>query len=226
MYKRYITNLVGTGVLDCPQSIANYLFNFPDKSQFILTRKGFFAIIMIANPERTKIMARVSSKKDKNVYQQTRENLGLSRECASELLEWISPERIERIENEKSNPNPDEVLQMADKYKLPSLCNHYCANQCPIGQEYVPEIKVKELSQIILELLASLNAMNSNRERLIEITVNGKIDDAEIEDFIHIQEELERISITVETLQLWSERMLANGVIDEEKYNQIKNKKM
>ena len=67
--------------------------------------------------------------------------------------------------------------------------------------------------------------MNSRRERLIEITVNGKIDDAEIEDFVHIQEELERISITVETLQLWSERMLANGIIDEEKYNRIKNGK-
>ena len=169
-------------------------------------------------------MPRISSKKDKNIYQQTRENLGLSREGASELLEWISPERIERIENEKSDPNPDEVLQMADKYKLPRLCNHYCSNQCPIGKEYVPEIQVKELSQITLELLASLNAMNANRERLIEITVNGRIDDAEIEDFIRIQEELERISITVETLQLWSERMLANGIIDEKKYNQIKNK--
>ena len=170
-------------------------------------------------------MARVSSKKDKNIYQQTRENLDLSREGASELLEWISPERIERIENEKSNPNPDEVLQMADKYKLPRLCNYYCANQCPIGQEYVPEIKTKELSQITLELLASLNAMNYRRERLIEITVNGKIDDAEIEDFVHIQEELERISVTVETLQLWSERMLENGIIDEEKYNRSKNGK-
>ena len=170
-------------------------------------------------------MARISSKKDKNIYQQTRENLELSRESASELLEWISPERIERIENEKSMPNPDEVLQMADKYKLPRLCNHYCSNQCPIGQQYVPEVKTKDLSQIILELLASLNAMNSKRERLIEITVNGRIDDAEIEDFVHIQEELERISVTVETLQLWSERMLANGVIDEDKYNQIKNRK-
>ena len=169
-------------------------------------------------------MARISSKKDKNIYQQTRENLGLSREGASELLEWISPERIERIENEKSDPNPDEVLQMADKYKLPRLCNHYCSNQCPIGREYVPEIKVKELSQITLELLASINAMNANRERLIEITVNGRIDDAEIEDFIRIQEELERISVTVETLQLWSERMLANGIIDEKKYKEIKNK--
>lgn len=170
-------------------------------------------------------MARISTKKDKNMYQQTREGLGLSREGASELLEWISPERIERIENEKSSPNPDEVLQMADKYKLPRLCNYYCANQCPIGQEYVPEVKVKELSQITLELLASLNAMNSQRERLIEITVNGKIDDSEIADFVHIQEELERISIIVETLQLWSERMLANGLIDEKKYKEIKNKK-
>ena len=170
-------------------------------------------------------MPRISSKKDKNIYQQTRENLGLSREGASELLEWISPERIERIENEKSDPNPDEVLQMADKYKLPRLCNHYCSNQCPIGREYVPEIKVKELSQITLELLASLNVMNANRERLIEITVNGKIDDAEIEDFISIQEELERISVTVETLQFWSERMLANGIIDVEKYREYKEKK-
>ena len=170
-------------------------------------------------------MARVSSKKDKNIYQRTRENLELSRESASELLEWISPERIERIENEKSNPNPDEVLQMADKYKLPRLCNYYCSNQCPIGQEYVPEVKVKDLSQIVLEMLASLNSMNKKRERLIEITADGQIGDDEIEDFIYIQDELERISITVETLQLWSEKMLANGIIDEQKYKELKSKR-
>ena len=34
-----------------------------------------------------------------------------------------------------------------------------------------------------------------------------------------IQEELERISITVETLQLWCEKMLDNGIIDIEQYN-------
>ena len=170
-------------------------------------------------------MARISTKKDKNIYQQTRENLDLSRDSASELLEWISPERIERIENEKSTPNPDEVLQMADKYKVPRLCNYYCSHQCPIGQEYVPEIKTKELSQIVLEMLASLNSMNKKRERLIEITADGKIGNDEIEDFIYIQEELERISITVETLQLWSEKMLANGIIDEKKYQEIKAKR-
>ena len=167
-------------------------------------------------------MARVSTKENKNVYQLTREGLKLSREAASDLLESIPPERIEKIENERSLPHPDEVLVMSDKYKQPSLCNYYCANQCPIGQEYVPEIKVKDLSQIVLEMLASLNSMNRQKERLIEITADGKISGDELEDFIFIQEELERISITVETLQLWSERMLATGVIDEEQYNACK----
>lgn len=168
-------------------------------------------------------MARASTKENKNIYHKTRESLKLTREAASELLETIAPERIEKIENERLLPHPDEVLVMAEKYKQPSLCNYYCANQCPIGQQYVPEIKVKDLSQIVLEMLASLNAMNKQKERLIEITVDGKITGDELKDFIYIQEELERISIAVETLQLWSERMLATGVIDEELYNACKD---
>ena len=169
-------------------------------------------------------MARVSTKENKNIYHTTRESLKLTRETASELLESISPERIEKIENERSLPYPDEVLTMAEKYKQPSLCNYYCANQCPIGQQYVPEIKVKDLSQIVLEMLASLNSMHKQKDRLIEITADGKITGDELEDFIYIQEELERISITVETLQLWSEKMLATGVIDEAQYNAHKRK--
>jgi len=170
-------------------------------------------------------MARVSTKENKNIYQLTREGLKLSREAASELLESIPSERIEKIENERSLPHPDEVLVMSDKYKQPSLCNYYCANQCPIGQEYVPEIKVKDLSQIVLEMLASLNSVGKQKDRLIEITADGKISGDELEDFIFIQEELERISITVETLQLWSERMMATGVIDEEQYNAYKKRR-
>lgn len=169
-------------------------------------------------------MARVSTKENKNIYHKTRESLQLTREAASELLESITPERIEKIENERSLPHPDEVLVMAEKYKQPSLCNFYCANQCPIGQQYVPEVKIKDLSQIVLEMLASLNSIGKQKERLIEITVDGKITGDELEDFIYIQEELERISIAVETLQLWSERMLATGAIDVEQYNAYKDK--
>jgi len=167
-------------------------------------------------------MARVSTKANKNAYQTTREAMQLTRETASELLESITPERIEKIEHERSLPHPDEVLVMAEKYKKPELCNYYCARQCPIGQRYVPEIRVKELSQIVLEMLASLNSMHRRQERLIEITADGRISGDELHDFIFIQEELERISITVETLQLWSERMLADGTIDAERYRACK----
>ena len=51
------------------------------------------------------------------------------------------------------------------------------------------------------------------------------LSDDELEDFLYIQEELERISITVETLQLWAEKMLAAGVIDEARYEAYRSRK-
>lgn len=169
-------------------------------------------------------MARASTKANKNIYQLTRESLGLTREKASDLLDTISQDRLEKIESEKCVPHPEEVLIMSEGYKAPQLCNYYCSKECRIGQEYIPEIKIKDLSQIVLEMLASLNSMNRKKERLIEITADGEIDEEEIEDFIYIQEELEKISITVETLRLWSEKMLATGAIDNDQYQRYKEK--
>ncbi len=163
-------------------------------------------------------MPKVSSKENKNIYFRRREELKLTREKASELLETIPPERIEKIENERVEPHPDEILVMAEKYKSPELCNFYCSNQCPIGQRYVPEIKVQDLSQIVLKMVDSLNKAQDNQKKLISITADGVIDDDEIDDFVDIQEQLEKISITVESLQLWTEQMIANGSINMEKY--------
>ena len=72
-------------------------------------------------------MGRKSTKENKNVFFLAREALDLTRDEASELLEWISSDRIERIEYDKDDPRPDEVLAMADKYNAPQLCNYYCA---------------------------------------------------------------------------------------------------
>lgn len=107
---------------------------------------------------------------------------------------------------------------MAQKYKSPELCNYYCSNQCPIGQQYVPEVKIQDLCQIVLKMVDSLNTVQDNQRRLISITADGIVDDSEIDDFVSIQEELEKISITVEALQLWTEQMVANGAIDMDKY--------
>ena len=118
---------------------------------------------------RIRIVPRVSSKENKNIYFKQREKLGLTRETASDLLETIAPERIEKIENERCEPHPDEVLVMSEKYKSPELCNYYCSNQCPIGRQYVPEVKIQNLSQIVLRLVDSLNTVQDNQRRLIGI---------------------------------------------------------
>ena len=169
-------------------------------------------------------MGRISTKTKKTIYQETRDRLDLSRESASELT-GLEPYRIERIENEKMEPTPWDVLAMAKAYKEHLLCNHYFAHECPIGQKYVPEIKFKDLSQVVLEILASLNSMRKQQERLIEISEDGVIANDELADFILIQKELEKISITVETLQLWTEQMIATGRIDVAKYKELLNKK-
>lgn len=169
-------------------------------------------------------MARRSVKENKTIYQLTREHLELTREEASEKLVTMSPERIEKIENQRAMPHPDEVLLMSDIYKQPGLCNYFCANQCPIGQQYVPEVQIKDLSQIVLETIASLNAVQKKKDRLIEITVDGCISQDELPDFVAIQKELEKISIAVETLQLWCERMLDTGAIDPDSYRAYQEK--
>ena len=166
-------------------------------------------------------MGKRSKKENKTVYQDIREKLGLTREKASEKT-GLEPFKIERIENEKIEADPWDVVAMAEGYKEPKLCNYYCANECPIGRKYVPEIKTKDLAQVVLEMLASLNSMRKKQERLIEITADGNVSNEELSDFIFIQQELEKISIAVEALQLWTEQMIANGKIDPKEYEKLK----
>ena len=90
---------------------------------------------------------------------------------------------------------------MSQVYNAPELCNYYCSHECPIGMKYVPSIEMTELPAIILETVASLNAVYPLTNRLIEISRED-----EIPDFSNIQENLEKVSRAIEALQLWVEK--------------------
>ncbi|MBQ1640756.1 MAG: helix-turn-helix transcriptional regulator, partial [Lachnospiraceae bacterium] len=92
-------------------------------------------------------MGRKSIRENKNEYQLSREAAELTRAEAAELMEYVSESRIEKIESEKSEPHPDEIMAMAQAYKKPSLCNYYCSTQCPLGQERIAHVEIKDLSQ-------------------------------------------------------------------------------
>ena len=121
-------------------------------------------------------MGRKSIKENKTRFQLSRENAGFTREGAAATLEFISADRIEKIENEKTFPR---------------------------GQKYMPEIKTKELSQITLEMLATLNILTKQKDRLIEITVDGHISENEKTDFLNIRNNLDDMALAIESLKLW-----------------------
>lgn len=161
-------------------------------------------------------MGKKSIRENKNIYQLSREAMEYTREKASEAMVFISPDRIEKIESEKSLPHPDEILAMSKCYKVPQLCNYFCSHECPIGIEQVPEIPVRDLSQLTLEILASLNTLENEKTRLIEITVDGEITEDEMNDFVNIKEQLDKIALSVNSLKLWIEKSIADGKIDRD----------
>jgi len=164
-------------------------------------------------------MGKKSIRENKNIYQRYREENDLTREAAGSIMEYVSADRIEKIESEKSLPHPDEVLAMAECYKQPDLCNYYCSNTCPIGIKNVPELQMKDLSQIVLEMLATLNTLDKEKERLIEISADGQITEDEYADFNKIKSELAKISSAVNSLQLWIDKTIADGKIDADRLN-------
>ena len=156
-------------------------------------------------------MGKKSVRENKNAYQLAREEQGLTREAAAERMQYISDDRIEKIESEKSLPHPDEILLMAKAYKAPHLCNYFCSHECPIGQENVPQLEYKSLAEITLAMLSSLNTMENYKNRLIEITSNGHVDEDEVEDFETIRSHLDQISIMTQSLKLWVDKAIADG---------------
>ena len=70
-------------------------------------------------------MGRRSIKENKSIWQTTREDLGLTREKAGDLIPGFSPERIEKIENGRTQIQPEDALLLAveKNHFMSSLCS-------------------------------------------------------------------------------------------------------
>ena len=169
-------------------------------------------------------MGKKSTRENKNIYQIYREEKELTRDKASERMVGVSAARIEKIEYETQKPTPYDVVQMADAYKHPDLCNYYCSHECEIGDRYVPEIEVTDLSNIILETIASLNEISPLTGRLIQIARDGKITDDEIRDFALISSKLDAISLAIDSLNLWVDKTASEKNINIEMLKKEKEK--
>lgn len=165
-------------------------------------------------------MGRKSTKENKNYYQLSREHSNLTRFQASKKLD-IPEARITKIENDASCLHPDEVSKMAEKYDDPKMCEYYCAHECKLKGDNTSIVTVDNLSQIIMSMLSSLNSAEKVKDKLIDMTADGKIEGDELKEFVKIRKELAHIALIVETLMLWSDQELANGKIDKEEWDKL-----
>ncbi len=108
--------------------------------------------------------------------------------------------------------------------KRPDLCNYYCSHKCEIGHRYVPEVEVTDLSNIILETIASLNEINPLTGRLIQIARDGKISDDEMKDFAFISKKLDEISLAIDSLNLWVDKTAGEQGLNIELLREEKKK--
>ncbi len=152
-------------------------------------------------------MGKKSTNPDKCLYWECREQLGLSREAAAEKL-GMSDDALERFERGTTARHPDVVWAMSQAYDDPTLCNHYCTTECAIGRRYVQPVQARELKGIVLNMMASLNAVKELETRLVAITHDGSVDDGEISEFQEIQDELEKLAGSVNDLQLWADKAI------------------
>lgn len=165
------------------------------------------------------------------VRQFGKDTLEVIEEDPDQLLkvQGIGKIRVERIkkswEEQKEIKNIMLFLQSHDvstshatkkTYKKPGLCNYYCSHQYPIGERFIPEVKVQDPPQITLQMLATINSLEKEKDRLIEITADGEITEEELADFAKIEEGVEQISMAADSLSLWNNNMIASGKIDGE----------
>lgn len=162
-------------------------------------------------------MGKASIKKNKNIYQLTREELGLSRAAAVTRIpdnpefpgmDGMAEYRLVKIEDGSVTVQPEDVVAMAKRYNKPELRNYYCCHECAIGKIDAPEVTYTSgIHEILVNMAVSLKTVNHNKIRLMEILEDGKVTTDEAEDYDKISEELEHISMTIEALQLWCEKM-------------------
>jgi hypothetical protein len=77
---------------------------------------------------------------------------------------------------------------------------------------------MKELSQIAVETLNGLHHLEKEKDRLLEIVEDGRINDYERDDFIRIKGRLDKLALSISSLQLWLDQKIAEGELSEDDF--------
>ena len=136
-------------------------------------------------------------------------------ESAALEIDFISRERMYMIEQEDPNkrqiiPTPAEVIEMAQIYNAPELCDHYCTNVCPMGAGRAP-LMYSNLGEISAKLMSAMHFLEKTNDQIHAVLADSKVSDSEKADFKRIIQTLREVSYSADSLELWAKK---NGYRD------------
>lgn len=111
----------------------------------------------------------------RNIYQIPREAAGLTQERAAELI-GVSVESVRAYESGRRVPPDETVVKMIEIYNAQYLAYQHLKTSAAVGQQYLPDVKFKDLPSAILNVLNDLSEFVKCRDDMIAITCDGKID--------------------------------------------------
>ena len=130
-----------------------------------------------------------------------------SREGAAEET-GIDRTRLARIEAGVLVPYPEEILMMAHTYLAPQLCNHYCANLCPLGKKTIPPCELLQIDRLALKVMSAMQGASCVQQIILEIAGDGQITQDEVPQLEQVMKNLEAMERASMELRLWMQKYI------------------
>lgn len=135
--------------------------------------------------------------KEKSIYQVAREVSGLTQERAAEYLNIATETIASYVQGRRKVPD-DIVFAMSELYQHPILCYKHLRLKATAKE--LPDVEVRSLSQAVIMLLKNMDDIEENRNTILRIAYDNKIDENELNNWCFILEqiaELQKACFTV-----------------------------
>ena len=129
----------------------------------------------------------------RNIYQFARKTADLTQEVAASLLP-VASRTLGAYERGESVPPEDIVDRMCEAYKTPWLAYLHLQGASILGQKYLPEIEVTDISRSVLILEKELDDVAGVSQIMRSIACDNVIDDTEQGDWIRVQTEAKHLA--------------------------------
>lgn len=110
----------------------------------------------------------------------------------------------------------DKAVLMADLYNAPHLLNYYCLHECPIGCRHSISDEVVDIDRVTVKLLKRLKVddLEKVKDRLLDISEDGVIEDEEKPDLASVLTYLEDLAKVISELKTIGQMAMNGGEKD------------